>query len=104
MINYFDYNNNTYLIKLNCCITLILPEETTEFTTIEKNEEVVIDLYYKKNDIFIYNETQKKMSNIEFNEDITIKNRRNEENIISQNSEITSKYLINNMIIKLKIQ
>jgi hypothetical protein len=35
------------------------------------------------------------MSNIVFNEDITIKNRRNEENIISQNSEITSKYLIN---------
>ena len=35
------------------------------------------------------------MSNIEFNKDITIKNRRNEENIISQNSEITSKYLIN---------
>ena len=60
MINYFDYNNNTYLIKLNCCITLILPEETTEFTTIEINEENVIDLYYKKNDIFIYNETQKK--------------------------------------------
>ena len=44
------------------------------------------------------------MSNIEFNKDITIKNRRNEENIISQNSEITSKYLINNMIIKLKIK
>ena len=35
------------------------------------------------------------MSNIEFNRDITIKNRRNEENIISQNSEIISKYLIN---------
>ena len=44
------------------------------------------------------------MSNIEFNRDITIKNRRNEENIISQNSEITSKYLINNIRIKLKIQ
>ena len=44
------------------------------------------------------------MSNIEFNRDITIKNRRNEENIISQISEITSKYLINNMRIKLKIQ
>ena len=31
------------LMKLNCCITPILPEETAEFTTIEKNEEVVID-------------------------------------------------------------
>ncbi len=54
MINYFDYNNNTYLIKLNCCITLILPEETTEFTTIEINEENVIDLYYKKKMIFLF--------------------------------------------------
>ena len=41
-------------MKLNCCITPILPEETTEFTTIEKNEEVVIDLYYKKKMIFLF--------------------------------------------------
>ena len=35
-------------MKLNCCITPILPEETAEFTSIEINEENVIDLYYKK--------------------------------------------------------
>ncbi len=73
----------------------IITQEITEFTSDEINEENVIDLDYKKNYIFIYNETQSKISNIEFNEDITIKKRRNEENIISQKSEIISKYLIN---------
>ena len=56
----------------------------------EINEEKVINLYYKKNDILLYNEIQTKISNIEFNENI-----KDEENIISQKSIINSEYLIN---------
>lgn len=58
-------------------------------------EECVVDISYKKNDVYIYNEELEKTSNVELSENVKLKSRRLTDNSITQKTTIKSKYLIN---------
>ena len=82
-------NNNCKELPLDINCTNCEPEPN--FPNIE-DDNIVININYKKNDIYIYNEILSKELNIELNESI---NENDDNKIFSKKSIITSKYLIN---------
>ena len=63
------------------------------------DENPVIDIYYKKNDIYIYNETLSRTTTVEINGKNSLKGRRLEDSY-SQKTKMTTQYLIIFMILK----
>ena len=82
-------NNNCKELPLDINCTNCEPKPN--FPNIE-DDNIVININYKKNDIYIYNEILSKELNIELNESI---NENDDNKIFSKKSIITSKYLIN---------
>ena len=80
------------------------PGNNIEHPNGEKNntindENPVIDIYYKKNDIYIYNETLSRTTTVEINGKNSLKGRRLEDSY-SQKTKMTIQYLIIFMILK----